>query len=142
MKYHFKIHKEKKGYWSECLELKGCVTQAGSLKELYIMMEDALNLYLSEPESSKVIFPLPLKRTKKTSSTVQVAVRPEVAVSFLLRNCRLKLGMSQRNFAISLGKKLFSYQKLEKSGNPELKTLIAIKKKYPQIPFNEIFDIN
>jgi hypothetical protein len=35
MKYHFKVHKEMSGFWAECLELNGCITQADTQKELY-----------------------------------------------------------------------------------------------------------
>jgi len=34
MLYHFKIQKESNGYWAECLELKGCQTEADTLSEL------------------------------------------------------------------------------------------------------------
>ena len=33
MEYHFKIHKEKNGYWAECIELSGCNTQGDTLEE-------------------------------------------------------------------------------------------------------------
>jgi len=42
MYYHFKIHKEPDGYWAECIELEGCVTQGDSLDELQKNMEEAL----------------------------------------------------------------------------------------------------
>ena len=40
MKYHFKIHKEKGGFWAECLELVGCSTQADTKDELFILGTD------------------------------------------------------------------------------------------------------
>ena len=40
MFYNFKIHKEKKGFWAECLELKGCVTQADTYHALLKNMEE------------------------------------------------------------------------------------------------------
>lgn len=49
MRYHFKVHKEGKGFWAECLELKGCITQGNSKKELLENMQESLNLYLEEP---------------------------------------------------------------------------------------------
>gem|GEM_PF-3794280 len=33
MVYHFHIHQEGSGYWTECVELTGCVTEADSLDE-------------------------------------------------------------------------------------------------------------
>ena len=50
MKYRFKIHSEEKGYWAECIELKGCITQGDSLEELHQNIREALQLYLEEPE--------------------------------------------------------------------------------------------
>ncbi len=50
MKYHFQIHKENKGFWAECIELKGCVTQGDTLEELCDNIEEALTLYLEEPD--------------------------------------------------------------------------------------------
>ena len=67
MKYHFKVHKEGNGYWAECIELEGCLTQTerdpkgGSIEELHYNMREALNLYLSESPDSDLIFPRPLQ---------------------------------------------------------------------------------
>ena len=47
MQYYFNIHKEDSGYWAECPELYGCMTQADSLDELKINIEEALKLYLT-----------------------------------------------------------------------------------------------
>ena len=65
MKYHFKIHKEGKGFWAECLEIPECVTQGDSKEELFDNMEDAINTYLEEPEDSKFLAPLPKRFIKK-----------------------------------------------------------------------------
>ena len=46
MKYQFKIHKEGNGYWAQCIEFEGCITQADSIEELHRNMQEALNLYL------------------------------------------------------------------------------------------------
>lgn len=52
MDYHFKVYKEGKGFWAQCIELEGCITQAGNLKELKANMQEALNLYIEEAEGS------------------------------------------------------------------------------------------
>ena len=59
MKYHFKVHKEKKGFWAQCIELAGCVTEADSMEELQKNMQEALNLYVEEPKDSKELAVLP-----------------------------------------------------------------------------------
>ena len=60
MFYHFKIHQEEKYLWAECLELQGCATQAKSSNKLHKNMEEVLNLYLNEPATSNLHFPLQL----------------------------------------------------------------------------------
>mgnify|MGYP001569930185 CR=1 FL=1 len=140
MKYHFKIHKERKGYWAECLELKGCVTQGDSFEELKKNMEEALNLFLDEPSTSKATFPLPLKRVKGRG-IIKVPVSPKVALAFLLRNSRLGRKLTQQQTAKLLGMKgLYSYQRLEcsKTANPEFETIIKIKKAFPELPLDEL----
>ena len=62
MKYHFKVHKEKEGFWAECIELQGCVTQGDTKEELEANMKEALNLYLEENEDFEYLAPLPKTR--------------------------------------------------------------------------------
>jgi antitoxin HicB len=138
MKYHFKLHKEGKGYWAECIELKGCVTQADSLIELKDNLKDVLDLYLDEPEDSKVLFPLPKKRVKG-QNIVQVEVNPQIALAFLLRRERLKKKWTQVVVAKLLGMPLYSYQRLEnsKTANPEWKTLTKLLQIFPDLDIRE-----
>ena len=89
MRYHFKIHQEKKGFWAECIELRGCITQADTKKELLENAAEALNLYLDEPESSKVIFPEPSEPGKK-KNIIEIAVDPKIAFAMVLRQERVK----------------------------------------------------
>ena len=48
MNYHFKIHKEKKGFWAECLEIPGCLTQGDNINQLQANMHEALSLMLDD----------------------------------------------------------------------------------------------
>lgn len=134
MKYHFKLHREGKGYWAECVELKGCFTQADSLAELKENLQEALNLHLDEPEDSRVLFPLPKKRVKGPN-VVQVAVNSKIALAFLLRRERLKKKWTQIVVAKLLGMPLYSYQRLEnsKTANPEWKTLTKLLQLFPEL---------
>lgn len=137
MKYHFKIHKEGSGYWGECLELTGCVSQGKSLDDLEKNLKEALDLYLDEPEDSRVIFPMP-KKTVRGKSVIDVEVDPQIALAFLLRTERLRKKWTQRVTAQHLGIPLYSYQKLEssKTANPEWKTLIKLRRVFPQLNLN------
>jgi predicted RNase H-like HicB family nuclease len=134
MRYHFKVHKGGEGFWAECLELEGCVTQADSMKELSEMMQEALNLYISEPEDSIRLAELPNDSIKKAKNIVEVSVNSEIAFSFLVRYHRIQNGMTQHQVAKKLGfDNINSYQRLErKKCNPNLKTLSKIKALFPE----------
>src|SRR4030067_1414317 len=141
MFYHFKIHKEPNGYWAESIELKGCVTQADSLEQLYLNMEEALNLYLNEPENAKVTFPLP-QRNIIGKNIVKISVDPKIAFAMKMKIFRSKKGLSQRQVADLLGmKNIYSYQRLEsaKKANPNLSTIARIKEVFPEFNIDEIF---
>lgn len=140
MKYHFKIHKEKNAYWAEGIELKGCVTQGETLEELRTNMAEALNLYLDEPEDSKIIFPLP-KKSVKGRGVAAVLVGPRIAFAFVLRRQRLTKKMTQKQVAEILGlSNLYSYQRLEssKTANPELSTLVRLKQVFPDLKLDDV----
>jgi antitoxin HicB len=139
--YHFKIHKQDKGFWAECLELEGCVTQGDDRKHLYEMMRDALAAYLDEPEDSKQVFPMP-KSSMRGRNIVQVAVEPRVALALLVRHSRLQQHLTQKQAADKLGMKhLSQYQKLEsgKTANPELTTLAKLKGLFPGLSLDTVF---
>ena len=95
MRYHFKVHKEGSVFWAECLELEGCVTQGDSMKELNEMMQDALNLYISEPENSTRLANLPNDSIRKSKNVVEVSVDSELAFSFLARYHRIQHEMTE-----------------------------------------------
>lgn len=133
MKYHFRIHKEGKGFWAECLELSGCFTQADSMKELRENMHEALNLYLDEPKDSKRLAPLPDDSIHLSRTIIEVPVNPSIAFAFMVRYNRIKQGLTQQEAANRLGfDNVYSYQRLEnKNCNPTLRMLSQIKKIFP-----------
>ena len=133
MTYHFKIHKENKGYWAECCELKGCVTQADTLEELYFSCKEALNLYLDEPNDSAVVFPLP-NENLDSKKLIKIVVEPEMALAVLLRHHRSNSKMTQKQAAQMLGmKNVYSYQRLERKSNPTLNLIKKIHTLFPEI---------
>lgn len=143
MQYHFKIHKERGGFWAECIELDGCQTEGNTREHLYKNMKEVLNLYLDEPMSSTVLFPLPKKTIKESSSVIKIPVDPQIAFSFLLRLARSKAKKKQRELAEALKfKSLNAYQKLEssKTANPELKTMYKLKAVLPNFRIDLIWD--
>ena len=140
MKYHFRIYREKNGYWGKCIELGACVSQGDDLDDLKKNLKEALNLYLDEPEESDLVFPLPKQRLKG-KNIVAVEVDPQIALANLVRSERLRRQWSQKLAAQELGMPLYSYQRLEHSetANPEWKTLIKLRQVFPDLDFNLAF---
>jgi len=137
MVYHFRIHEEDSGYWAECVELAGCLTEADSLDELKANAEEALNLYLDEPETSSLIFPLP--ESHAGPNIIDVPVDPGIALSVLLRRYREEHRYTQREVAEKLGmKNTYSYQRLERHSNPSLSTLRKLKDVFPDLSVDYI----
>lgn len=134
MKYHFKVHKEKNGYWSQCIELPGCITEADSLAELHTNMEEALNLFIEEPEDSKDLAPLPDLTIRPSKNILEVTVDSEVAFAFMVRYNRIRHGLTQKQAAKKIGfESLYSYQRLEtRRCNPSLKVITKIKQAFPE----------
>ena len=133
MRYHFKVHKEKKKFWAYCLEADGWTTQANSREELDRNMREVLEGILDEPESSKWIPPMP-DPSLKGKNVVEVTVEPGIALATLVRVSRVRQGMTQRQAAEKLGlRNVIQYQRLESGGtaNPELKTLAKLKRLFP-----------
>ena len=143
MFYHFKVHKEKNGFWAECVELEGCNAQGDSREELSVNMEESLNLYLSEPESSKYLFSMPSKTQKGMKNVEKVKVDTSVAFAMLIRQTRVKHHYTLKRMAGILEyKNLNSYVKLErpKTSNPELRTIANITKHFADFPVALIFE--
>ena len=140
MRYHFKIHKEGDGFWAECLEISGCVTQGDSKKELELNMKEALNLALTDPPDSKFVASLPDQKIKKTRNVEIVSPDPQVAFAFMVRYYRIKHGMTQNQIARKMGfSDIYNYQRLESSrSNPTLKTILKIKEILPEMSLDVV----
>jgi antitoxin HicB len=133
MKYHFKITNEARGFSAQCIELPGCITEGDTREELERNMEEALNLYIEEPEDSTDLAALPDKSIKPTKNIVEVKVAPKIAFSFLMRYYRITHGLTQQEAADRIGfNTIYNYQKLETSAaNPTLATIAKIKEAFP-----------
>ena len=95
MHYHFKIYKEDKGYSAQGVELETCFTQGDTETELYQNIQEALNLYIDEPESSDYLAPLPNNDIKCRDDIIEVPVDPQIALAFLIRYNRITYGFTQ-----------------------------------------------
>jgi len=139
MNYHFKIHKEQSGYWAQCIELPGCVTQGDTREELIKNMHEALNLYIEEPDDSTDYAVLPDTTIRTSRSVIAVEVDPHIALAYFIRRSRIERGLTQRETAELMGfDSLFSYQRLERKPNPNLKTLRQIKRVFPELSVDEV----
>ena len=140
MKYHFLVHKEENGFWAECIELSGCLTQAETAEELKSDCFEALNLYLEEPQSSHIVFPLPQDITTCSKNILEIPVEPEIALAVLLRHNRSILNLTQKQVSEKLGmKNVYSYQRLEKKSNPSLQMIKKITSIFPAIKLEMLF---
>ncbi len=139
MRYHFKVHKEKEGFWAECIELPGCVTQADTKEDLKINMQEALNLYLEEVEDYEYLAPMPKVSIKEKRNVIEVPVDPSVALAFSIRYQRIKQGLTQREAANHLNMKaIYSYQRLEKRCNPTLDLIYKLVLLFPALSLDKI----
>jgi predicted RNase H-like HicB family nuclease len=133
MKYHFRIHKEKIGFFAQCIEFEGCITEADSMKELEANMAEALNLYVLESEDSNDLAVLPDQSITTSTHIVEVPLNPEIAFSFLLRHHRIKNKLTQQQAAQKMGfKNVYSYQRLEKKCNATIELIAKVKKLFPK----------
>lgn len=141
MKYHFRVIREKRGgFTADCIELEGCRSEGDSLEELKRNLKEALDLFLSEPPHSRMIFPKP-KNLKLRKGVLAIEVNPKIAFAVALKNLRLKEGLTQSQMAKKLAiRNLSQYQRLEdpRRANPELLTLKRIKTTFPQLKIDEI----
>ena len=133
MKYHFKVHKEGKGFWAQCIELPGCVTEGDSMEELQNNMQEALNLYIDEPEDSKELAPLP-----EGTIVQRVISWKYLLIHKLLLPLWYAIAGSSRDLLNNKRQRkwvlhtIYSYQRLEnKSCNPSLILISKVKKPFP-----------
>ncbi len=126
IRYQIRIHKEGKVYWGEFPDLLGCFTQGNSKQELLENAREALSLHLEEARDPKWSVPQPKKRSGRQYEWV--SPYEDVAIPLMIRQARVKHGLSQNQLAKEVGITVQQLQKLETPGksNPTVKTLVAI----------------
>lgn len=142
MRYHFKIHKEKGGFWAEGVELKGCRSEGETMEQLEKNLHEAVDLFLSEPVDSPLEFPLPTKKLSTSKTVISIPVSPRVAFAMMLKRIRLKHKLTQAAAARRIGitGRLWLYQRLEapKNANPTLETLERVKRAFPEFSVEQV----
>lgn len=92
MFYHFKVHQEDNGFWSECIELEGCVTQADDIDKLNANMYKALNLYLTLDDPNTQTAASEVKITNSFGSAVDAVTdisadsKVDLSIRFDIKN--------------------------------------------------------
>jgi predicted RNase H-like HicB family nuclease len=56
MELTVEVHHEDQGYWAEVSELEGCLTDARTLKELAVYLEEVIQMCLDD-ESARLLDP-------------------------------------------------------------------------------------
>jgi antitoxin HicB len=136
MYYHFQVNQEENGYWANCIELKGCVTEGDTLLELEKNMEEVLDLYLDDLETLELPLPLSDSNFKDQINIKKVPVDVKKAFALNIKKARLEKGLTQNELAKKLGlNNIYSYQRLEspKKANPSLILLNKLKKILPEL---------
>lgn len=140
MKYHFEIHKEKDNFWGDCVELDTVVSEGNTLEELKANLADALEGVLMSIVSRNIAHPLPDKSLDIDDNLLMVEVPADLAFSVMLRHYRISQKLSQQDMMEKLGfKSRNSYVKLEREGNPTLRTTGKVVDALPDFPIMECF---
>ena len=136
MEYHFKFHKAKKGYWGYCLEIEGVTSQGETMDDTRYNFAEALNLALDEPADSELLLSLP-NNAIKGKNIIKIKADSQIALAMLVRQARVQNKLTQAKVAAQMKIPLYSYQRLEnsKTANPEWKTLVKLKKVFPDLHF-------
>ena len=108
------------------------------MEELRANMREVLNLYLDEPATSTVVFPLP-DETMAGKNIRAVEVEPDIAFATMLRSMRSARNMTQSEAARRLGmNNVYSYQRLERKSNPTLVMLKKVKAVFPELDIGSL----
>jgi len=128
IRYQAKIYKDGKRFSVEFPDLPGCFSEGTTHADALKNAREALSHYLEEARDPQWLVPHPKSRTGK----VYEWITPDehVALPLMIRQARMKHGLSQKELAQLLKVSFQQVQKLETPGksNPTVKTLAAISK--------------
>jgi predicted RNase H-like HicB family nuclease/DNA-binding XRE family transcriptional regulator len=128
IKYQAKIFRDGKRYSVIFPDLPGCFSDGKNLEDALISAREALSLHLEEARNPKWAVPKPVER--KGTHYYWITPHEDVAVPLMVRQARLKHGLTQGQMAARLDISIQQLQKLETPGksNPTVRTLVAITK--------------
>jgi DNA-binding XRE family transcriptional regulator/predicted RNase H-like HicB family nuclease len=128
--YYAKITKQSdKKYLVEFPELDGCLTEGTSLINAIKNAEEALNGYLASHCDRNLNIPLNKKYNGRNYHPIKIDIK--IGFAILLREIRMKKGLTQKDVAEKLGISQQAYAKLETpKSNPSLDTLKKISEAF------------
>lgn len=126
IRYQAKLYKDGKRWSVEFPDLSGCFSEGATKEEARENAREALSLFLEEARDPKWNIPKPKKHKGSQYSWIQPY--EDVAIPLMIRQARLKHGLSQNKLAGLLDISVQQLQKLETPGksNPTVRTLAAI----------------
>ena len=126
IRYQAKIYKDGNGFSVEFPDLPGCFSYGGTLLEAAENARETLSLYLEEARDPQWV--IPRAKNHRGKNYEWITPFEDVAIPLMIRQARLKHGLSQKDLAQLLEMSFQQLQKLETPGksNPTVKTLAAI----------------
>ncbi|MGK5086706.1 type II toxin-antitoxin system HicB family antitoxin [Bdellovibrionota bacterium FG-2] len=126
IRYQAKIYQDGKRFSVEFPDLPGCFSDGATFEEARENAREAVSLYLEEARDPKWEVPEP--RVRQGKELEWITPSEDVAIPLMIRQARLKHGLSQRDLAKLLKMTVQQLQKLETPGksNPTVRTLAAI----------------
>lgn len=128
IQYQAKIYKDGKRFSVEFPDLPGCFSEGSTYEKALENAREALSHYLEEARDPQWLIPHPRSRAGKDYEWI--TPDEDVAIPLMIRQARMKHGLSQKELAQLLKVSFQQVQKLETPGksNPTVKTLAAISK--------------
>jgi len=128
IRYQAKIYKDGKRFSVEFPDLPGCFSEGANHDDALKNARESLSLYLEEARDPQWRIPNPKSRAGKEYEWI--TPHEDVAIPLMIRQARIKHGLSQKELAQLLNVSFQQIQKLETPGksNPTVKTLAAISK--------------
>lgn len=126
IEYQAKVYRDGRRFSVEFPDLPGCFSDGKTREEALENAREALSLHLEEARDPQWQIPPAIKRKGKDYHWVQP--HEDVAIPLLIRQARLKHGLTQKQLSSLMGITIQQLQKLETPGksNPTIKTLATI----------------
>jgi antitoxin HicB len=126
IRYQAKIYKDGRRFSVEFPDLPGCFSEGTTYEDASKNAREALSLFLEEARDP--FWQIPDAKTRQGKGFEWITPYEDVAIPLMIRQARIKHGLTQKELAKLLEISFQQLQKLETPGksNPTVKTLAAI----------------